>query len=147
MIWFAVIGLCAISFLFAGIEAGLLSVDPVRLRHRVKQRRPGARRLQRLLEQPERLLVTVLLVTNVADIFALLLATHTLVGTFGRVAYLIVVVAAIPIYLFLLGVLPKALFRRFPIRALAALGGILALTSRLLWPVLEVGALFGRLLL
>ena len=44
MIWLAVLGLCAISFLFAGIEAGLLSVDPVRLRHQVKQ---GARRAPR----------------------------------------------------------------------------------------------------
>ncbi len=147
MIWLAVIGLCAISFLFAGIEAGLLSVDPVRLRHRVKQRRPGARRLSRMLEQPERLLVTVLLVTNVADIFALLLATHRLTNSFGRVGYSIVVVAAIPIYLFVLGVFPKALFRRFPIRALAALGGLLSLTSKLLWPVLEVGQIFGRLFL
>ena len=50
MIWFAVLGLCAVSFLFAGIEAGLLSVDPVRLRHHVKQRTRGARRLTRLLE-------------------------------------------------------------------------------------------------
>lgn len=147
MIWLAVAGLCAISFLFAGIEAGLLSIDPVRLRHRVKQRRPGARRLSRMLEQPERLLVTVLLVTNVADIFALLLATHSLTSAFGRIGYVIVVVVAIPIYLFVLGVLPKALFRRFPIRALAALGGLLSFTSRLLWPVLEIGEIFGRLFL
>lgn len=55
MIWLAIIGLCAISFLFAGIEAGVLSVDPVRLRHRVKQRRPGARRLSRMLEHPSTL--------------------------------------------------------------------------------------------
>ncbi|MGZ5552824.1 MAG: CNNM domain-containing protein [Chthoniobacterales bacterium] len=147
MIWFAIVGLCAISFLFAGIEAGLLSVDPVRLRSRVKQGAHGARRLSRMLAHPERLLVTVLLVTNVADISALLLATHTLIGRFGRAGYFIVAVAAVPIYLFVLGVLPKALFRRFPIRALAALGGVLTWTTRLLWPVLEIGQLVGRLFL
>jgi CBS domain containing-hemolysin-like protein len=37
------------------------------------------------------------------------------------------------------------LFRRFPYRALAALAGLLELTSKLLWPLLSVGAwLFRR---
>jgi len=147
MIWLAVAGLCAISFLFAGMEAGLLSVDSVQLRHHVKQRTPGSRRLTRLLEHPGRLFVTVLIVTNVADIFALLLATRTLIGSFGWGGYFLVAAAAIPIYLFLLGVLPKALFRRFPIRALGALAGILATTSNLLWPLIVVGERAGRLLL
>jgi len=147
MIWLAVAGLCAISFLFAGIEAGLLSVDPVGLRHQVKQRTPGARRLARLLEHPGRLLVTVLILTNVADIFALLLATRSLIGSFGRAGYFIAGIAAVPVYLFVLGVLPKALFRRFPIRALGALGGILETASLLLRPILIVGERFGRMFL
>ncbi len=147
MIWFAVLGLCAISFLFAGMEAGLLSVDPVALRQHVKQRTSGARRLSRLLERPGRQLVTVLIVTNVADIFALLLATRALIGSFGRVGYFIAVVGAVPIYLFALGVLPKSLFRRFPIRALGALIRILSTTSRVLSPILIIGEFIGRLLL
>src|SRR3954471_22775209 len=135
MIWLAVLGLGAVTFLFAGIEAGLLSVDPVRLRHHMKNKTPGARRLARLLEKPERLLVTALVVTNVADIVALLLATRELVISIGHAGYLIMAAVAIPIHLFLL-VLPKSLFRRFPLRALAALGGILENASLLLWPFL-----------
>jgi CBS domain containing-hemolysin-like protein len=147
IIWFLILGLCATSFLFAGMEAGLLSLNPVRLRHHVKQRTRGARRLARLLERPERLLVSVLLLTNIADIVALLLATRLLVGSFGRAGYFIAVAAAVPIYLFLLGVLPKSLFRRFPFRALAALGGLLETALLLLWPLLEIGRLLGKLLL
>jgi CBS domain containing-hemolysin-like protein len=147
MIWLVVIGLCAISFLFAGMETGVLSIDPVGLRYHVKQRTRGARRLSRLLAHRERVLVTVLLVTNVADILALLIATDTLIRTFGRAGYFVTVAAAVPIYLFVLGVLPKALFRRFPIRALAALAGTLELATTLLWPVLEIGEQLGRLLL
>ncbi|MEP6820934.1 MAG: CNNM domain-containing protein [Chthoniobacterales bacterium] len=147
MIWLAIFGLCALTFLFNGIEAGLLSVDLVRLRRQVKQKTPGAARLARLLEEPERLLVTVLLVTNVANIIALLLATRVVVNSLGLVGYFITVAAAIPIHLFLLGVLPKSLFRRFPLRALSALGGLLEKTSLVLWPLLEVGELLGRLLL
>jgi CBS domain containing-hemolysin-like protein len=52
---------------------------------------------------------------------------------------------AAPIYLFLLSVLPKSLFRRFPYRALAAFAGLLVFTSRALWPVLESGAFLGQL--
>lgn len=146
MIWLVILALCAVTFFFAGIEAGLLSIDPVRLRHHVKQRAPGAQRLARLLEKPERLLVTVLLLTNVADIVALLLATQQLVQSFGRAGYFITVAAAIPIHLFLLGVLPKSLFRRFSLQALSALGGILDNASLLLWPALEIGSRLGRLL-
>ncbi len=147
MIWLAVFGLCAFSFLFAGIEAGLLSVNEVQLRHHVKKRTRGARRLSRLLEHPGRPLVTVLLLTNVADIFALLLATRQLIGSFGRVGYVIAVVAAVPIYLFVLTVLPKSLFRRFPFRALAALAGFLETASLILWPFIALGERIGRLFL
>jgi CBS domain containing-hemolysin-like protein len=137
--------LWTISFLFAGIEAGLLSVDPVRLRHHVKQRRPAALRLERLTKRPERLLITVLLVTNFANILGLLLLTKLLVGEFGTLGFALAILIALPFYLFVLSVLPKSLFRRFPFRALAALGGVLEWISILLWPILEIGDRAGRL--
>src|SRR4051812_26664763 len=139
--------LWTISFFFAGIEAGLLSIDPVRLRHQVKQNVPAALRLDRLTKQPERLLITVLLVTNFANILSLLLFTAVLVTRLGIVGYVWSLVIALPIYLFLLGVLPKSLFRRFPFRALARLGGVLEGISILLWPVLEIGEWIRNLLL
>ena len=148
MIWIlAILVLWTISFFFAGIEAGLLSVDPVRLRHQVKQGQPAALRLDRLTKQPERLLVTVLLVTNFANILSLLLLTKLLVTRFGTLGFLLALVIALPIYLFVLSVLPKSLFRRFPFRALAKLGGVLESASILLWPVLEIGERIRNLLL
>jgi CBS domain containing-hemolysin-like protein len=137
----------SVSFLFAGIEAGLLSIDPVRLRNHVKQGRPAALRLARLTRRPERLLITVLLVTNLANILGLLLLTKLLVGSFGNAGFVWSILIALPIYLFVLGVLPKSLFRRFPFRALAALGGMLQWISILLWPILEIGERAGRLLI
>src|SRR5438105_4085081 len=148
MIWvLPILLLWAVSFLFAGIEAGLLSVDPVRLRHQVKQGKPSALRLERLTRHPERLLITILLVTNMANILGLLLLTRLLVSAYGTAGFLWAILIALPIYLFLLSVFPKSLFRRFPFRALAALGGVLELTSLLLWPILEIGTLIGRLFL
>src|SRR5207244_9474354 len=116
MIWVLVAFCWIISFLFSGIEAGLLALNPVRLRHRAKSGDHGARRLQKMLKQPERLLITVLLVTNAADIIALIILTHELVIRWGWIGYPIAVAIALPVYLFLLGVLPKSLFRRFPLR-------------------------------
>ena len=136
-----------ISFFFNGIESGLLSIDTVRLRQNVKQRVPTALKLNHLLKQPERLLATVLLVTNAADIVALLLLTSQLVRWYSYVGFLFALVIALPVYLFVLSVLPKSLFRRFPFRALARLAGVLEFVSILFSPLLELGARLGKLLL
>ena len=144
---FLIIGCWAISFLFNGIEAGLTSIDPVRLRHHVKLNRPTAVRLDRLLKTPGHLLATVLLVTNFADILALLLLTRLLISRFGTSGFVLAIVIALPVYLFALGVLPKSLFRRFPFRALSSLAGLLEIGMTALWPVLATGASVGRLFL
>ncbi len=136
-----------VSFLFNGIESGLLSIDPIRLRQNVKRRVSAAVRLNRLLKHPERLLVTVLLFTNAADILGLFLLTHELVRSWGYAGYFISLAIALPVYLFLLSVLPKSLFRRFPFRALAQLAGVLELASLLFSPLLELGARLGKLIL
>jgi putative hemolysin len=142
-----ILGCWAISFLFNGIEAGLMSIDPVRLRHHVKLGRPEAVRLDRLLQTPERLLVTVLLVTNFVDIVGLLLLARYFVLRFGNAGFFLSIVIALPIYLFVLGVLPKSLFRWFPFRALARLSRFLEITTALLSPLLAIGAAFGHLVL
>ncbi len=144
---FIIICCWVVSFFFNGIESGLLSIDPVRLRQNVKRRVPAAVRLDRLLKHPERLLVTVLIFTNAADIAGLLLLTRELVRSFHWAGFFIAVLVAMPIYLFVLAVLPKSLFRRFPFRALARLAWILELVLALLWPLLELGARLAEILL
>jgi putative hemolysin len=147
IVWFIIFCCWIVSFFFNGIESGLLSIDPVRLRQNVKRRVPAALRLNRLLKQPERLLATVLLFTNAADIIGLLLLTRQLVRSWGYAGYFFSLAIALPVYLFLLSVLPKSLFRRFPFRALARLAGVLELASMLFSPLLEFGARLGKLLL
>ena len=144
---FIILACWAISFLFNGIEAGLLAVDPVRLRHHVKLNRPAAVCLDRLLKTPGHLLVTVLLITNFADIVALLLLTRFFVSRFGLPGFAISIAVALPIYLFILNVLPKSLFRRFPFRALSPLARLLEISMTALWPILAIGAVLGRVFL
>jgi CBS domain containing-hemolysin-like protein len=144
---FIILASWAISFLFNGIEAGLLAVDPVRLRYHVKLNRPAAVRLDRLLKTPGHLLVTVLLITNFADIVALLLLTRFFISRFGAPGFAVSIAIALPIYLFILNVLPKSLFRRFPFRALSPLARLLEISMTALWPILAIGAVLGRLFL
>jgi CBS domain containing-hemolysin-like protein len=147
MIWLAVLICFVVSFVFSGIEAGLLSVNRVRLKHRLKHRDKAAITLNRLLEHPERLLVTVLLVTNLMNIFAMTLATQQFVEYFGNVGYFAALALFLPIYLIGLELLPKSLFRRFPYRALAAISGPLRFADVLLSPFHFIGSRLSKSLL
>ena len=125
----------AVSFTFTGIEAGILSVNRVRLRHHSKHGDRAARSLERMLEHPRRLLLTVLVVTNVANITALVLITDLAVGNCGKIGYVYSLLLALPVWLLGLGLLPKALFRRFPYRALVRLSVLIQAAHLLLAPV------------
>jgi putative hemolysin len=144
MIWLLAIACWLISFLFAGIEAGLLALDPVRLRTQAKSGLPAAVRLEKLLRHPERLFITVLLLTNAADIVALVILAHRLMLAFHLAGYALAILIALPLYLFGLNVLPKSLFRRFPLRAVARFSRLLEFATKILWPVLSVGEWIAR---
>ncbi len=128
------------SFLYSGIEAGLVSLNRARLRSRIHQGDPAAIRLGRLLAHPGRLLATVLIVTNFADVTALVLLTHSLFMRYGGWGCVAAGAILLPVFLLGLQILPKSLFRRFPYRAIAALVGLLEITSKLLWPLLALGS-------
>src|SRR5437762_14373798 len=85
-----------VSFFFNGIESGLLSIDPVRLRQNVKRRVPAALRLNRLLKHPERLPVSVLLFTNAADRLGVLFLPCGVAGSFGYAGSFFAVVMRLP---------------------------------------------------
>ncbi len=147
MIWLAVVLCFFVSFMFSGIEAGILSMNRVRLKHRLKLRDRAAIVLNRLLEHPERLLVTVLVVTNLMNIFAMTLATQEFVRLWGGSGYLVALAFFLPVYLFGLELLPKSLFRRFPYRAVAALSSPLRIADTLLSPLHFVGMAISNKLL
>lgn len=144
MIWVLVVCCWLVSFIFSGIESGILSVNRVRLRHRVKAGDAAALELQRLLKDPERLLVTVLVVTNLMNILAVILATQELVRHWGWEAYPAAFAMFLPVHLLLLEVLPKSLFRRMPYRALTTLALPLRLADLALAPMHFVGWRLSR---
>jgi putative hemolysin len=145
MIWLAIVFCLLVSFVFSGIEAGIFSVNRVRLAHQAKQKEPAALKLERLLTRPDRLLVTVLIVTNFANITALILVTGMLIERFGHNGYWIGLAIYLPVFLIGLELLPKSIFRRFPYRALAAFAELLRLANLLLSPLHLVGEAVQRL--
>lgn len=146
MIWLAVLIFLLISFTFSGIEAGILSVNRVRLQHRLKAGDKAAIKLERLLAHPQRLLGTVLLVTNLMNICALIVATQEFVRWFGFWGYLLSFLVFLPISVLGIELLPKSMFRRFPYRALAFFAELLRITDLLLSPILGLGSLLARFL-
>jgi Mg2+/Co2+ transporter CorB len=88
----------ALSFIFSGTEAGLLSLSRVRLRVLARNGDPSAIRLEKLFSKSSRLFVTVLFVTSFSNIVAILLLTNVLVGAVGRGGYLLTVLVAFPIF-------------------------------------------------
>jgi CBS domain containing-hemolysin-like protein len=145
MIELAIVILLLVSFMFSGIEAGILSVNRVRLRHHVNLGDKAAIKLERLLARPGRLLGTVLLVTNLMNIWAVTLISQQFVAAFGVWrGYAATFVVCLPLLVLVLELFPKSLFRRFPYRALAAAAELLRVTYLLLSPLLKFGEWIAR---
>ena len=144
MNWLFFLLCLAVSFLFSGTEAGLLSLNRLRLHRLARLGDPAAVRLERLLAEPARLLVTVLFVTSLSNITAILILVSQLVALCGPIGYLWALIVAFPIFLFVTEVLPKSFFRRFPYRALASIALVLESTSSLLTPLMQIGSSISR---
>lgn len=63
------------SAFFSGAEIALVSISDLRTRHLVEQKKRNARLLQRLKSDPQKLLITVLIGNNIANVGASSLAT------------------------------------------------------------------------
>lgn len=77
-------GLVGLSALFSGLEVALVSLERGQLRRLVNEKRSGARSLAKLKSNPKRMLITILLGVNLANIGAAAVATDVAIGTFGN---------------------------------------------------------------
>ncbi len=69
---------------------------------------------------------------------------NTLVGWFGWAGYFLTFVIGLPLFLLVVELLPKAIFRRVPYRELASLAILLDVASTVLTPAIYVGSLFAK---
>jgi putative hemolysin len=137
----------ALSFLVSGTEAGILSLNRLRVRHLARQKNKDAIQLQQMLEKPARLLVTALIVTSFLNIAALILLANMLVSWLGWAGYYLTLLVALPLFLIGIEMLPKSIFQRLPYQTLAAFSIPLETVSMLLSPLIFIGSLFAKYVL
>ena len=140
MTWLLFIFCLAVSFIFSGTESGLLSLNRFRLRQLSRSGDAHAVRLWRLVEEPSRLFITVLCVTGLANIIAVLILASWFEHALKGWGYLCTILVAFPIFLIVTEMLPKSFFRRFPYQALASIAVLLEIASLLLTPLMAAGS-------
>jgi len=108
--------LTAISAFFSGSETAMIGLNRYRLRHLVKQKHRGARKANRLLRRPDRLLGVILLGNNLANFTAASLATVIGLRLFGDAGVVSAPVLLTVFFLIFAEVAPKTIAARAPER-------------------------------
>ncbi|MBT4375841.1 DUF21 domain-containing protein [archaeon] len=75
--------LIILSAFFSGIETALISINQIKARSLLKQRKRGSKTLFKLKQDPHRLIITILIGNNVVNIGAASLATVIFTNLFG----------------------------------------------------------------
>ncbi len=98
---------------FSGSEIALVNADRLKLGHRAKRGSRGARLVVELLRQPERILATTLVGTNIATVVLTTLGTLLMVRLFGEpLGDLYAVLVFTPLLLILGEIVPKSVFQQ-----------------------------------
>ena len=139
------ITVAAVGF-FSGSETGLVSVNRIRLRGRVRAGRPGAAQLGRLLERQERSLTAVLIGTNLALVGGSAVAAAMAKERMGS-AGPAVATAAMTIILLVFGeMVPKAYFRIKADSVMLLAARLLRIWALILRPLVDLASLCTGLL-
>ena len=81
----ALLCLCLVlSGFFSGSETALIALSKARLTHLVSTGQPGANRVAKLIQRPEKFLATVLLSNNLVNTAVAVLGTSLIVGVMGN---------------------------------------------------------------
>ena len=105
---FLIVAFVLFSAFFSSSEAAYLSLERVRVAHLVNSNVPGARRIAGMLEQPERLLATILLGNNLVNVAFTAVVTVIAVDLLGENTGVVVATVAGTLALLVFGeIVPK----------------------------------------
>jgi len=142
--------LLLISAFFSGSETALTRARRAKLRVRREQGDNGAQKVEKLLEQPERMLSTILLGNNFVNIAASALATAVFVEHFGEAGILYATIAMTVVVLIFAEILPKTIAVAHSESIACYIAGPLLTTQKALSPLvstlLSIIALLKRIL-
>lgn len=122
MTWFLLLAIAlTLSFALSGLESAVLAVSRVRVRHAAGSGDRRAMSLLPLIEDRDALLGAITVTNHITNLVAFLIIAWKLVRVSGPWGYFIAFILALPVFLVVLEVLPKKLFRRYPFRSLRTL--------------------------
>ena len=104
--------LLAVSAFFSMSETGLMSLSKIRTRHMVDEGINGAKALEKLLDDPSRLLGAILIGNNIANIGASALATSIAVKSFGENSVGLVTIIMTILVLVFAEITPKSIAKQ-----------------------------------
>ncbi|MCG7499835.1 CNNM domain-containing protein [Vibrio sp. Of7-15] len=142
--------LIIVSGYFSGSETGMMSLNRYRLKHLANQGHKGAKRVERLLNRPDRLIGLILIGNNLVNILASAIATILGMRLFGDLGVAIATGALTLVVLVFAEVTPKTLAALYPERVAytssVLLNVLMKLLSPLVWLVNLITNGFLRLL-
>jgi CBS domain containing-hemolysin-like protein len=143
-----VVGLVVVAALLSSAEAALAPFSRARAEELAAERRPGARRLVQLLDDPAPYLNTALFLRTLCEIAAVVLVTLMITGSFGREPGAIAAAVAVMVVVSFvaLGVAPRTLGRQHAEAVALAAAGVLRVLTGILGPVPKLLILLGNAL-
>jgi Mg2+/Co2+ transporter CorB len=126
--------LTVLSAYFSGSETAMMALNRYRLRHLVKQKHRGARKVNRLLRRPDRLLGVILIGNNFVNFTAASLATVIGLRLFGNSGIVLAPIALTVFFLIFAEVAPKTIAAKVPEKIAYPSAHILEPLLKLLYP-------------
>ncbi len=128
------VGLLFLSAFFSMSETALVSTEGVEIRHRAEQGNRRAKKLESMLDHPERLLTTILLGNNLVNIAASAIATSIALGIWGNRGIAIATGIMTFVVLLFAEITPKSLAVRRALPLAMLLVYPLWIVQLILWP-------------
>ncbi|MGF1727736.1 HlyC/CorC family transporter [Photobacterium nomapromontoriensis] len=127
--------LLIISGYFSGSETGMMALNRYKLRHLANQGHRGAKRVEKLLSRPDRLIGLILIGNNLVNILASAIATILGMRLYGDMGVAIATGALTLVVLVFAEVTPKTLAALYPERVSYLSSIVLQLLMKLLYPL------------
>ncbi|MDP2562046.1 HlyC/CorC family transporter [Psychrobium sp. 1_MG-2023] len=127
-------GLVFLSAYFSSSETGMMSINRYRLRHQVKNKNKAAKRVDKLLQRPDRLIGLILIGNNLVNIAASAIATIIGIRLYGDAGIAVATFALTLIVLIFAEVTPKTVAALHPERVAFPSSLILSPLLKILYP-------------
>ena len=139
--------LLVLSAFFSSAETGMMALNKYRLKHLIKQNNRSAKRADKLLQRPDRLLGVILIGNNFVNILAAALTTILCLELFGNSGVFIGSIILTIIILIFAEVTPKTFAAKNAEAIALPASGILKILQKILYPLIWIVNFFSNSLL